>query len=133
MEEVTSEKGIELAMGLPERYGRGRTGVKGVGDGVEHVGVHVRVDRPVRGGVVACSDKDRVPLGDSDRDEVDRRFLNVRLRKGGRVISSRTPTDQVSVWNGRGRTPSTSMMRMSCPSIQKKNAAKAEVLMTLSR
>ena len=83
MEEVTSEKGIELAMRLPKRYGRGRTGVKGVGDGVEHVSVHVRVDRPVRGGVVARSDKDGVTLRDGNTDKVNGRLFNVRLSKHG--------------------------------------------------
>lgn len=56
-----------------------RTGHEGVGDGVEHVGVHVGVDGPVSGGVVARGDEDGVALGDGERHDVDRRLLHVRL------------------------------------------------------
>ena len=46
--------------------------MESVRDGIEHVGVHVGVNGPVGVSVVAGGDKDRVTLGDSDGDQVDR-------------------------------------------------------------
>lgn len=97
------------------------TGVERRGNRVEHVGVHVGVNSPVRVGVVASSDQDGVALSDSDGDEVDGRFFDVNLWRGC-----------VNFLQGREdgiirHTPSASMMRMSWPSIQKKKAANALV------
>ena len=41
-------------------------------DKIEHVGVHVRVDHPVRGGVIAGSDEHGVALCDRYTEEVNR-------------------------------------------------------------
>lgn len=55
------------------------TRVEPIGDGVEHVSVHVGVDSPVLRGVIAGSDEDRVPLGDGYSKEINRALLGVDL------------------------------------------------------
>ena len=81
-------------------------------DFVKHVSVEVGMDGPVGGSVVACGDEDRVPLSGGDADEVNRALLNVRLREGGvRRFGREMALKRLA--------PSTSMIRISCPSIQK--------------
>ncbi len=58
-----------------------RTRVESGRDRIEHVGVHVRVDGPVGGSVVASGYEDRVTLCDSDGDQVDRGLFDVSLPK----------------------------------------------------
>ena len=57
--------------------GTERTGVEGVGHFVEHVRVHVGVDGPVGGGVIARGDEHGVALGDGEREQGDGAFFNV--------------------------------------------------------
>lgn len=45
-----------------------RTRLKARGDSIKHVGVHVRVDSPVRGSVIPGGDENRVTLSDSKTD-----------------------------------------------------------------
>ena len=62
---------------------RERTGVESGWDGVEHVRVHVGVDRPVGRRVVARGNQDRVPLCDCHGKQVDWELLNVSLYEKG--------------------------------------------------
>lgn len=54
-----------------------RTRDKRRGDDIEHRRVHVRMDGKVGIGVRARGDKDRVALGDRDREREDRKLFNV--------------------------------------------------------
>ena len=50
--------------------GERRTGIQSRWDDVEHVCVHVGVDSPVGGSIVARCDEDRVPLSNSEGNQV---------------------------------------------------------------
>jgi hypothetical protein len=103
-----------------------RTRVERIGHGVEHVRVHVGVDGPVGGGVVARGDEDGVALGDGECDEVDWVLFDV----GSVDLEGSQVSLNLSCALTRKQT---SITRMSWPSIQKKNMAKAEVLTTRRR
>ena len=67
---------------------RGLTRVKRIRDSVEHVGVHVGVDGPVRcGSIVASGHQDGVALRDGDGDKVDGGFFGVGLQ-GNRSVKA---------------------------------------------
>jgi hypothetical protein len=82
---------------------------------------------PVRSGVVTGCDEHRVPLRDGETDEVDRRLFRVGLCEARHKVGQKhgCRIDKL--------TPSASMIRISCPSIQKKKAENAEVLMSRRR
>ena len=79
---VVDEAEVSYGLGRVVGDGRGDVGVESIGDGIEHVGVHVGVNGPVRVGVVTSGDKDGVTLGDGDGDNVCRRCLDVGLDMG---------------------------------------------------
>lgn len=56
-----------------------RTRIQRIRHRIEHVRIHISVDRPVGRGVVPRGDEDGVSLGDSDGDHVGGVFLGVDL------------------------------------------------------
>jgi hypothetical protein len=100
-------------------------GVERVRYSVEHVDIHVRVDSIVGARVIPRSDQDRVSLGDGDHEVVHWEGLGVDLRIHDRETQSSTER--------RAPTPSTSIISMSWPSIQKWNIANVDVFTTRRR
>ena len=105
MEDMTS---AEVREKLRNRRKR-RTGFK-VGGTTLNMSVHVGVDSPVGTSIVARCDEDRVPLCNSEGNQVYRILFYVSLYLN---ISSYSRTQE------RRHTQSNSMIRISCPSIQK--------------
>jgi hypothetical protein len=93
---------------------------------VEHVNIHVRMDGPIGGNIIARSDEHGVALRNGYTEQIDWGFLNVSLAADISAGISVSSTKE-------SFTPSASIIRISWPSIQKKNAENAEVLMTRKR
>lgn len=78
IEEVMSEAHV-FSHAIVRRIWESLTGVQCGRNRVEHVSIHVGVDSPVRRGVIPGGNEDGIPLGDSERDQVDGGLLDVSL------------------------------------------------------